>query len=50
MGQNLFSRRALIVDDEFVIAFDLEASMPELGFDDCFQGIVVTMSVSPPTS
>jgi DNA-binding response OmpR family regulator len=29
------SRRALIVDDEFLIAFDLEASMHELGFDIC---------------
>jgi hypothetical protein len=29
------SRRALIVDDEFLIAFDLESSMRELGFDIC---------------
>jgi two-component system, response regulator PdtaR len=29
------SRRALIVDDEFLIAFDLESSMRELGFDVC---------------
>jgi DNA-binding NarL/FixJ family response regulator len=35
MGESLPSRRALIVDDEFLIAFDLEASMRELGFDDC---------------
>jgi AmiR/NasT family two-component response regulator len=33
MAQSLASRRALIVDDEFLIAFDLEASMRELGFD-----------------
>jgi DNA-binding response OmpR family regulator len=33
MAQSLGSRRALIVDDEFLIAFDLEASMRELGFD-----------------
>jgi len=35
MAQSLASRRALIVDDEFLIAFDLEASMRELGFDAC---------------
>src|SRR6476660_3016343 len=35
MAQSLASRRALIVDDEFLIAFDLEASMRELGFDVC---------------
>jgi DNA-binding NarL/FixJ family response regulator len=35
MAQDLTSRRALIVDDEFLIAFDLEASMHELGFDVC---------------
>jgi DNA-binding NarL/FixJ family response regulator len=35
MAQSLGSRRALIVDDEFLIAFDLEASMRELGFDVC---------------
>ena len=35
MAQSLASRRALIVDDEFLIAFDLEASMRELGFDTC---------------
>src|SRR6476659_4446410 len=35
MAQDLSSRRALIVDDEFLIAFDLEASMRELGFDVC---------------
>jgi DNA-binding NarL/FixJ family response regulator len=35
MAQSLMSRRALIVDDEFLIAFDLEASMRELGFDVC---------------
>ena len=33
MAQSLASRRALIVDDEFLIAFDLEASMRELGFE-----------------
>jgi DNA-binding NarL/FixJ family response regulator len=33
MAQDLSSRRALIVDDEFLIAFDLEASMHE--FDVC---------------
>ena len=32
---DLTSRRALIVDDEFMIAFDLEASMHELGFEVC---------------
>jgi DNA-binding NarL/FixJ family response regulator len=35
MAESLRSRRALIVDDEFLIAFDLEASMRELGFDVC---------------
>jgi DNA-binding NarL/FixJ family response regulator len=35
MAQSLPSRRALIVDDEFLIAFDLEASMHALGFDVC---------------
>ena len=35
MAQSLATRRALIVDDEFLIAFDLEASMRELGFDVC---------------
>ena len=35
MAQDLTSRRALIVDDEFMIAFDLEASMHELGFEVC---------------
>jgi CheY-like chemotaxis protein len=35
MTQTPSSRRALIVDDEFLIAFDLEASMHELGFDVC---------------
>ena len=35
MAESLPSRRALIVDDEFLIAFDLEASMRELGFDVC---------------
>jgi DNA-binding NarL/FixJ family response regulator len=35
MAQSLASRRALIVDDEFLIAFDLQASMRELGFDAC---------------
>ena len=33
MDQTVPSRRALIVDDEFLIAFDLESSMRELGFD-----------------
>ena len=33
--QTVPSRRALIVDDEFLIAFDLESSMRELGFDVC---------------
>jgi two-component system, response regulator PdtaR len=28
-------RRALIVEDEYLIAHDLEASMHELGFDEC---------------
>ena len=35
MAESLPSRRALIVDDEFLIAFDLEDSMRELGFDVC---------------
>ena len=35
MAKRLPSRRALIVDDEFLIAFDLESSMRELGFDVC---------------
>ena len=35
MAQSPSSRRALIVDDEFMIAFDLEASMHELGFEVC---------------
>jgi DNA-binding NarL/FixJ family response regulator len=35
MAENVPSRRALIVDDEFLIAFDVEASMHELGFDIC---------------
>jgi two-component system, response regulator PdtaR len=35
MDQSLPSRRALIVDDEYLIAFDLETSMRELGFDTC---------------
>ena len=35
MAESFPSRRALIVDDEFLIAFDLEASMRELGFDTC---------------
>jgi hypothetical protein len=35
MAESLPSRRALIVDDELLIAFDLEASMRELGFDVC---------------
>ena len=35
MDQTVPSGRALIVDDEFLIAFDLESSMRELGFDVC---------------
>jgi DNA-binding response OmpR family regulator len=35
MAENAPTRRALIVDDEYLIAFDLEASMRELGFDAC---------------
>jgi len=35
MAENVPSRRALIVDDKFLIAFDVEASMHELGFDIC---------------
>ena len=35
MAEILPSRRALIVDDEFFIVFDLESSMRELGFDVC---------------
>jgi hypothetical protein len=37
MDQIVPLRRALIVDDEFLIAFDLESSMRELGFDVCTQ-------------
>jgi len=35
MAETSPSRRALIVDDEYLIAFDLETSMRELGFDTC---------------
>jgi DNA-binding NarL/FixJ family response regulator len=35
MDHTVPSRRALIVDDEFLIAIDLESSMRELGFDVC---------------
>jgi DNA-binding NarL/FixJ family response regulator len=35
VDQTVPSGRALIVDDEFLIAFDLESSMRELGFDVC---------------
>jgi CheY-like chemotaxis protein len=35
MAASLPSRHALIVDDEFLIAFDLESSMRELGFNVC---------------
>ena len=35
MDETLPSRRALIVDDEFLIALDLESLMRELGFDAC---------------
>jgi DNA-binding NarL/FixJ family response regulator len=35
MDQSLPSRHALIVDDEFLIALDLESSMRELGFNVC---------------
>jgi DNA-binding NarL/FixJ family response regulator len=35
MAENSSLRRALIVDDEYLIAFDVEASMRELGFDRC---------------
>jgi len=35
MAKRLPSRRALIVDDEFLIALDLESSMRELGFNVC---------------
>ena len=35
MDPSLSSRRALIVDDEFLIALDLESSMRELGFNVC---------------
>lgn len=35
MSENLSPRRALIVEDEYLIAFDIEASMRELGFDTC---------------
>jgi CheY-like chemotaxis protein len=35
MADNSLERRALIVDDEFLIACDLEASMHELGYLAC---------------
>jgi DNA-binding response OmpR family regulator len=35
MDQDVALRRALIVEDEYLIAFDVEASMRELGFDIC---------------
>ena len=35
MAENSSERRALIVDDEFLIACEVEASMRELGFDKC---------------
>jgi DNA-binding response OmpR family regulator len=35
MTQYSGRRRALIVEDEFLIAHDLEASMHALGYDDC---------------
>jgi CheY-like chemotaxis protein len=35
MADSLLERRALIVDDEFLIACDLEASMHELGYSAC---------------
>jgi CheY-like chemotaxis protein len=35
MAEDISSRRALIVDDEYLTAFDVEASMHELGFDTC---------------
>jgi len=35
MTQGSGRRRALIVEDEFLIAHDLEASMHELGYDSC---------------
>ena len=35
MAKRRPSRRALIVDDEFLIALDLESSMRELGFNVC---------------
>ena len=41
MAQNLTSRRALIVDDEFLIAFDLEASMHAMIADAFTRGALV---------
>jgi DNA-binding NarL/FixJ family response regulator len=35
MAESFPTRRALIVDDEFLVAFDLENSMRELGFNVC---------------
>jgi len=35
MTETTTRRRALIVEDEFLIANDLEAAMHALGFDDC---------------
>jgi DNA-binding response OmpR family regulator len=35
MSKNSRRRRALIVEDEYLIAHDLEAAMHDLGFEDC---------------
>ena len=35
MRENSRNRRALIVEDEYLIAHDLEAAMHDLGFDAC---------------
>jgi hypothetical protein len=35
MAESFPARRTLIVDEEFLIAFDLENSMRELGFNVC---------------
>ena len=35
MSESIRARSALIVDDEYLVAFDIEASMREIGFDAC---------------
>jgi len=35
MTESIRPRSALIVDDEYLVAFDIEASMREIGFEAC---------------